>query len=69
MQVLSTDYISYSTVWNCHSLNTTHSEENVWVLMRNQTIEAKNLNLTSLADVIKYVNATSLRATEQSTEK
>ena len=37
--------------------------------MRNQTIEAKNLNLTSLADVIKYVNATSLRATEQSTEK
>lgn len=37
--------------------------------MRNQTIEAKNLNLTSMADVIKYVNVTSLRSTEQSNEK
>lgn len=66
---MSTDYISYSTVWNCVALNNTHSVENVWVLMRNQTIEAKNLNLTSMADVIKYVNVTSLRSTEQSTEK
>lgn len=37
--------------------------------MRNKTIEAKNLNLTSMADVIKYVNILSLRATEQSNEK
>lgn len=66
---MSTDYISYSTVWNCKTLNDSHVLENVWVLMRNQTIEAKNLNLTAMADVIKYVNVTSLRSTEQSNEK
>lgn len=37
--------------------------------MRNETIEAKNINLTLFADVLKFVNVTSLRPTEQSNEK